>query len=59
MEASSRGCATIISKRGGLVETVADAIYLPKLTEKELYNKMKYLIENKKQRLEIQKKIVQ
>ena len=56
MEASSRGCATIISKRGGLVETVADAIYLPKLTEKELYNKMKYLIENKKQRLEIQKK---
>ena len=56
MEASSRGCAIIISKRGGLVETVADAIYLPKLTEKELYNKIKYLIENKKQRLEIQKK---
>ena len=56
MEASSRGCATIISKKGGLIETVADAIYLPKLTEKELYNKMKYLIENKKQRLEIQKK---
>ena len=58
MEAASRGCATIISKRGGLVETVNDTVYLSKLNEKELYNKIKYLIENKKRRFQIQKKSI-
>ena len=55
MEAASRGCATIISKRGGLVETVANAIYLSKLSVDELYSKIEYLIKNKNLREQIQK----
>ena len=57
MEAASRGCATIVSKRGGLVETVNDALFLTKLNEKEIFNKIQYLILNKKSRKKIQKRL--
>ena len=54
MEAASRGCATIVSKKGGLIETVPNTIFLTKLSEKELFNKIELLITNKKKRKEIQ-----
>ena len=54
MEASAHGCATIISKKGGLVETISHAVYLSDLNIKELYKKIEYLIINKKRRIEIQ-----
>jgi len=54
IEAASRGCATIISKRGGLVETVPNAIFLTKVNYKELYDKIDYLISNSKIRKNIQ-----
>ncbi len=56
MEAASRGCATIVSKRGGLVETVTDTIFLSKLNVDELYKKIEYLILNKNKRQLLQKK---
>ena len=33
MEAASRGCATIISKKGGLIETIPNALYLSNLND--------------------------
>ena len=59
MEAGSRGCATIISKRGGLIETNPNAIYLDALNQKKLFNKIDFLIKNKNEMLKIQKKIFQ
>ena len=44
LEASSRGCATIISNRGGLPETSDHCILLKKLDSKNLYNEIKSLI---------------
>ena len=55
LEASSRGCATIISNRGGLVETTDHAIILKKLDELSLYKEIKKLIKNPKYRKKIQK----
>ena len=55
MEAASRGCATIISKRGGLVETVSDTLFLSKLTSDEVYNKIEHLIKNENFRKRLQK----
>ena len=55
LEASSCGCATIISNRGGLIETTDEAIILKKLDEKNLYNEIKKLILNEKKRKEIQR----
>ena len=37
LEASSNGCATIISNKGGLIETTEQAIILKKLDENNLY----------------------
>ena len=54
VEAASRGCATIISKRGGLIETVANTIYLTELNDKELYDKINNLIRKPKERKKIQ-----
>ena len=54
IEAASRGCATIISKRGGLIETVPNTIFLTRLNDKELYKKIKFLICNKKIRKNMQ-----
>ena len=50
LEASSRGCATIISNRGGLPETITHGIILKKLNIISVYNAIKNLIDNKKKR---------
>ena len=55
LEASSRGCATIISGRGGLSETTDNAIILRKLDTLNLYNEIKALIKNPIKRKNIQK----
>ena len=54
LEASSVGCATIISGRGGLKETTDHAIILKKNNAQNLYYELKKLILNKKKRVEIQ-----
>jgi len=54
VEAASRGCATIVSKRGGLIETIPNAIFLTELNDKELYKKIVFLIKNIKYRKAIQ-----
>ncbi len=56
LEASSRGCATIISNRGGLPETTDHSIILKKLNNRELYRKIDKLIKNKNLRKKIQLK---
>jgi len=50
LEASSRGCATIISNRGGLPETITHGIILKKLNISSVYNAIKDLIDNEKKR---------
>ena len=54
LEASSRGCATIISNRGGLLETTDHCIILENINSNELYNQIKKLIVNKKLRNKLQ-----
>ncbi len=54
LEASSRGCATIISKSGGLPETTDYAIKLKKLDIKNIENEVIRLIKNDKLRKNIQ-----
>ncbi len=54
LEASSRGCATIISKRGGLPETTDNAIVLKNLDYVTLYKEIKKLITKPKYRKKIQ-----
>ena len=55
LEASSRGCAVIISNRGGLPETITNGIILNDLNVKNLFNEIDNLIRNKKRREELQK----
>ncbi len=55
LEASSRGCATIISNKGGLTETTNHAIALKKLDYLNLYKEIKNLIVNNKKRKLLQK----
>ena len=50
IEASSRGCATVLSKKGGLVETNNNGIFLNNNSKDELFNKIEQLIINKKKR---------
>ncbi len=45
LEASSKGCAVVISDRGGLPETVTNAIILNNLNKKNLFKKLKILID--------------
>ena len=47
LEASSNGCAVIISNRGGLPETVTNAIILKKLDSTNLFKEVESLILNK------------
>ncbi len=54
LEASSRGCATIISNTGGLAETTDYAIKLKKLDTKNIENEIIKLIRNDKLRKRIQ-----
>jgi len=55
LEASSRGCAVIISNRGGLPETITNGIIIKRLNELNVYNSIKKLIENSKYRRILQK----
>ncbi len=55
LEAASRGCAVIISNRGGLPETSKNALILKTLSTEELYKKIETLILNKKLLLKSQK----
>ena len=54
LEATSCGCATIISNRGGLTETTDHAIVLKKNDAFNLYRELKQLIKEKKKRGYIQ-----
>ena len=56
LEAASRGCAVIISNRGGLPETITNGIILRKLNSSSLYNSIVKLIQNKKQLRDLQSK---
>jgi len=55
LEASSRGCAVIISKKGGLSEAAPYSLKIKNLTTKSLFNSIESLIKNKKLRLKYQK----
>ena len=55
LEASSRGCATIISNKGGLTETTNHGVILKKIDDLNLYKELKKLITDKKERKRIQK----
>jgi len=56
LEASSRGCAVIISNRGGLKETITNAIILKKNTVTSIYNAIDDLINDTKKLKDLQKK---
>ena len=58
LEASSAGCAVIISDRGGLPETITNGLILKNLTVKSLYKNIDNLIQNKAKRLNLQKKSI-
>jgi len=55
LEASSNGCAVIISNRGGLPETITNGIILKELNENSLFNEIELLIKNNVKRKELQK----
>ncbi len=55
LEASSSGCAVIISDRGGLPETITNGVILKKLTIKELQKEISTLIKDNQLRLNYQK----
>jgi len=55
LEASSRGCAVIISNRGGLPETTSDALIIRKLSVNNLYKLIKKLVIDRKLRKKLQK----
>ena len=56
LEASSRGCAVIISNRGGLPETITNGIILRRLSVSSVFNAIEKLILNKNFRINLQKK---
>ncbi len=55
LEASSNGCAVVISNKGGLPETITNGLILDKLSVANLIKKVEKLILNKKLRLDLQK----
>ena len=55
LEACSMGCATIITNRGGLIETTKYPILLKNHNFNELYKLIKKIILNEKYRKKIQK----
>ena len=55
LEASASGCAVIISNRGGLPETVTNAVILDNLSVKSLYQALDKLIKNIDYRKNLQK----
>jgi len=58
LEAASRGCAVIISNRGGLPETVTNCEILRILNATNLYKSIEKLITKKKYRLNLQTKSI-
>ena len=58
LEAAANGCAVIISNKGGLPETITDAIILKKLNSAELEKNINILIKNRKRRTGYQKKSI-
>ena len=56
LEASSRGCAVIISDKGGLKETITNGIILKKNTINNVFIAIDELIKDKKKLLDLQKK---
>lgn len=48
LEAGSRGNAVIISKRGGLPETIRKPIFLKEITSENIFNEVDKLINNKR-----------
>ncbi len=55
LEACSLACATIITNRGGLIETTKHPLIIDKLDSQTLYNKIKELIDNPITRKKYQK----
>tara|TARA_B100001057_G_scaffold326596_1_gene326819 strand:- start:3433 stop:5544 length:2112 start_codon:yes stop_codon:yes gene_type:complete len=55
LEASSRGCAVIVSNKGGLPETITNGVIIRSLSIKNIFNAIEILIKNPKQRLNLQK----
>ena len=53
MESSSRGCATIVSNRGGLPETISHGIILNDLSEESLFSSLEKLVTDNKYRKKI------
>jgi glycosyltransferase involved in cell wall biosynthesis len=56
LEASSRGCAVIISDKGGLKETITDGIIIKKNSINNIFNAIDDLIKNKKKLRDLQKR---
>ena len=56
LEAASRGNAVILSKKGGLPETIDNPIFLKKVTTKAIYDEIDNLIRNNKLLKQIQYK---
>ena len=55
LESASCGCAVIITNRGGLPETITNAVILDKLSVESVFVAIEKLIKNKKNREELQK----
>ena len=55
LEASSRGCAVIISNRGGLPETITNGVIIRNLNARNVYKSIDKLIINKSLRKKLQK----
>ena len=58
LEAAANGCAVVISNRGGLPETVTNALILKKLNSNELEKNISDLIKNKNKRNSLQIKSI-
>ena len=56
LEAASRGCAVIISDKGGLKETITDGIIIKKITVDNIFKEIDNLIKDKKKLFILQKK---
>ena len=54
LESASRGCAVIITRRGGLPETITNGIIVEDLSAKNIFDSINKLIKNKSYRKDIQ-----
>ena len=55
LESASCGCAVVITKRGGLPETITNGIILNRLSKKSVFDAVSNLIKNKLYRNQLQK----